>query len=104
MSRIKLAKEIIEEIKERGPISIPKGYVTGEAFEKWLYGNDCDGKMKTYCINVILPLLRHENVSLLDIESEINYRHMYKMSSNNGTLKQYSDKELSWAYKLWEEY
>lgn len=33
---IKFAKDIIEEIKKRSSVTIPNGYVTGEAFEKWL--------------------------------------------------------------------
>jgi hypothetical protein len=33
---IKFAKDIIKEIQKRGSVTIPKGYVTGEAFEKWL--------------------------------------------------------------------
>lgn len=36
---IKYANDIIEEIKKRGPISVPYGFVTGEEFEKWLYEN-----------------------------------------------------------------
>ncbi len=34
---IKYADQIVEEINKRGPITIPKGCVTGEEFEKWLY-------------------------------------------------------------------
>ena len=34
---IKYADQIVEEIDKRGPITIPKGCVTGEEFEKWLY-------------------------------------------------------------------
>ena len=34
---IKFADEIVKEIKERGQIQIPDGYVTGEDYEKWLY-------------------------------------------------------------------
>ena len=34
---IKYADQIVKEINKRGPITIPKGCVTGEEFEKWLY-------------------------------------------------------------------
>lgn len=34
---IKFAVEIVEDIKKRGNIEVPEGYVTGESFEKWLY-------------------------------------------------------------------
>lgn len=36
---IKYANDIIEEIKKRGSILVPYGFVTGEEFEKWLYEN-----------------------------------------------------------------
>lgn len=34
---IKFAEDIVKEIRERGNIEVPEGYVTGEAFEEWLY-------------------------------------------------------------------
>ena len=34
---IKYADQIVKEINKRGPVTIPKGCVTGEEFEKWLY-------------------------------------------------------------------
>lgn len=34
---IKFAMDIIKEIEKRGSITVPSGYVTGEAFEEWLY-------------------------------------------------------------------
>lgn len=34
---IKTGEQIINEINQRGPIQVPKGYVIGEEFEKWLY-------------------------------------------------------------------
>ena len=34
---IKFAEDIVKEIRERGSIEVPEGYVTGEAFEEWLY-------------------------------------------------------------------
>ena len=37
MNKIKMAKDIIKDIENRGQISVPDGYITGEAFEKWLY-------------------------------------------------------------------
>lgn len=37
---IKFATDIINEIKARGSINVPQGYITGEAFEKWLYQDD----------------------------------------------------------------
>lgn len=33
---MKFATEIVKEIKERGSVNVPKGYVTGEPFEAWL--------------------------------------------------------------------
>lgn len=33
---VKFANDIIKEIKIRGSIEVPKGYITGESFEKWL--------------------------------------------------------------------
>lgn len=33
---IKFAKDIIKVMQKRGSVAIPKGYVTGESFEKWL--------------------------------------------------------------------
>ena len=38
--KIKFAKDIVNDIKARGEISVPSGYVTGESFEKWLYAKD----------------------------------------------------------------
>lgn len=35
-SMVKFANDIIKEIKIRGSIEVPKGYITGESFEKWL--------------------------------------------------------------------
>lgn len=35
--KIKFATEIMKEIEARGNVRIPEGYVTGEAFEKWMY-------------------------------------------------------------------
>jgi len=37
---MKLAKEIVEDMNARGPITKPKNCVTGEEFEKWLYEDD----------------------------------------------------------------
>lgn len=34
---IKFAKDMIREIQERREIFVPQGYVTGEAYEEWLY-------------------------------------------------------------------
>lgn len=36
----KFANDIISEIKARGPVEVPAGSVSGEEFEKWLYGED----------------------------------------------------------------
>ena len=33
---IKFAKDIVADIEKRSKVSIPKGCVTGEAFEEWL--------------------------------------------------------------------
>lgn len=33
---IKFAKDVVKQIKERGPIKIPNGSVTGEDFQQWL--------------------------------------------------------------------
>lgn len=33
---IKYASEIIKKIEKRESIKVPKGYVTGEEFERWL--------------------------------------------------------------------
>ncbi len=44
---IKFAMDIIKEIEKRGPITVPSGYVTGEAYEEWLYeGIAIDSKAK----------------------------------------------------------
>lgn len=43
---IKSAKDIIKEIKKRGPIIIKDGYITGEAFEKWLRNKNKESKNK----------------------------------------------------------
>lgn len=38
---MKYAKDIIEEIEKRGPISIPDGCFSDESFEKWMHsGSD----------------------------------------------------------------
>lgn len=34
---IKFAMDIINEIEKRGTITVPSGYVNGEAYEEWLY-------------------------------------------------------------------
>ena len=36
---IKFAKDIIEQINARGPITVSDDCVTGEAFERWLINN-----------------------------------------------------------------
>lgn len=33
---IKFAEDIVREIKKRGEVSVPEGYVTGEEHEKWM--------------------------------------------------------------------
>lgn len=33
---IKFAKDIVKEIKERGPVSIPDNCIGGDDFERWL--------------------------------------------------------------------
>lgn len=44
---IKFAMNIIKEIEKRGPITVPSDYVTGEAYEEWLYeGIEIDSKAK----------------------------------------------------------
>lgn len=35
--KIKFATDIVKEIEVRGNVRIPEGYVTGEAFEEWIY-------------------------------------------------------------------
>ena len=45
---IKLADEIVKEIKERGQIQIPDGYVTGEEYEKWLYDETVNNNDNNY--------------------------------------------------------
>jgi hypothetical protein len=37
---IKFAIDIAKDIENRGPVNIPEGYVTGEAYEEWLYKKD----------------------------------------------------------------
>jgi hypothetical protein len=34
---IKFAKDIVTEIRKRGPIEVPEGYITGEDFEASMY-------------------------------------------------------------------
>lgn len=41
---IKFADEIVKDMDARGRICVPAGYVTGEAFERWMYG----GIVETY--------------------------------------------------------
>lgn len=60
---IKFAVDIIKEIEKRGSITIPNGYVTGEAFEEWLYENDLlETKMKS-CSEIFRVKTNHyENI------------------------------------------
>lgn len=51
---IKFAEDIIKEIEERGSITVPRGYVTGEAFEEWLYE---DIAMEANGINSLCELM-----------------------------------------------
>ena len=44
---IRFAMDIIKEIEKRGPITVPSGYVIGEAYEEWLYeGIAMDSKVE----------------------------------------------------------
>ena len=38
---IRFANEIIDEIEKRGFITVPRGNVTGDEFEKWLMNDYC---------------------------------------------------------------
>lgn len=42
---VKFANDIVKEIRERGNIEVPEGYVTGEAFEEWLHKEKIFTKM-----------------------------------------------------------
>ena len=41
---IKFAKQIVEEMDSRGPISVPDGCVTGEEHEEWMRQDSKDRK------------------------------------------------------------
>ena len=54
---IKFAMDIINEIEKRGTITVPSGYIPGEAFEEWLYeeialDSKTDISSKEYTIKV----------------------------------------------------
>ena len=44
---IKFAGQIVEEMNNRGSISVPDGCVTGEEYEEWLYGSDNESYVST---------------------------------------------------------
>ena len=48
---IKLADEIIEEIKNRQPAAVTDASVNGEEYERWLYKEDKEKKMNRITIN-----------------------------------------------------
>ena len=48
---IKLADEIIEEIKNRRPAAVTDASVNGEEYERWLYKEDKEKKMNRITIN-----------------------------------------------------
>lgn len=56
---IKFAEDIVKEIEERGPIYVPDGYVTGEAFEEWLYE---DIAMEDNCLSNLNDLIITTNI------------------------------------------
>lgn len=62
--KIKFAKDIISEIETRGSVEVPNGYVTGEAFEKWMYEEDAEEEML------------FENM-IIDIESNLVFNAFY---------------------------
>ncbi len=55
----KFANEIINDIKSRGPISVPIGSVTGEEFERWLYVEDI---LKVFSIERMISLHTVDNI------------------------------------------
>lgn len=48
---IKLADEIIEEIKNRQPVAVTDASVNGEEYERWLYEEDKEKSMNKITIN-----------------------------------------------------
>lgn len=62
---IKFAMDIIKEIEKRGSITVPSGYVTGEAFEEWLYEDiTMDSKVERSLKTTIIKVDWYENVYL----------------------------------------
>ena len=51
---IRFAMDIIKEIEKRGPITVPSGYVIGEAYEEWLYeGIAMDSKVECSLVQML---------------------------------------------------
>lgn len=59
---IKFAMDIIKEIEKRGSITVPSGYVTGEAFEEWMYEDIAmDSKVECSLKATIIKVDWYEN-------------------------------------------
>ena len=60
---IKFAMDIIKEIEKRGPITVPSGYITGEAYEEWLYeGIAIDSRKESSLSETLIKIELYENV------------------------------------------
>lgn len=97
---IKYVTEIAKELEERGEIQIPEGYITGEAFEKWL----CNKRIMGYESRVII-VNRHEFYTnkipyvyaekIADIEMGIMYDGFAALFDKPVDYELYIDDELT---------
>ena len=62
-------------------------------------------KNKNHCINVIIPLMRKNGITIYDIEAEIKFRKKHKndlISCKNDDLRVYFTEELINAKRFWK--
>lgn len=61
---------------------------------------------KNHCINVLIPLMRRNGITIHDIEAEIEYREKHKndlIMCKNDDLRVYFTEELINCKRLWKE-
>ncbi len=63
-------------------------------------------RIKNHCINVIIPLMRRNGITIYDIEAEIRFREEHKdelISCRNDDLRVYFTEELINAKRFWNQ-
>lgn len=63
-------------------------------------------EIKNRCINVLIPLMKRNGISIYDLEEEIKFREEHKnelISARNEYLRLYFTEELIHAKRFWKE-